>query len=217
MTKSFLLLFICCLSISKIFSQYETYSKWENNNLRGDLMKFYPDHRFMLTHDESCYAYSSGAGFYQISNDTVFLDFFKLIPSQSEIVKLKNNGIFVNISVEVFSLKDSTPINNATVFAKVTSKEIYDIQGKVDSKGTRKFNLPIGTMIEYLRVYAHDYIDFDEYIVEKFETDYLIKIYLSGDPLTDLKYSGPIDRREIAIKKGKKKIIYNGIKYKNEN
>ena len=202
------------LTINSIFCQSEVYVHWDKGGYSGDLIEFYSGNRFRLIHDESCYNYCTGAGFYKLSNDSIFLDFFQIISSESEIIKLENKGISKNISIQVLSLQDSTAINSATVFARETTRDLFDFKEKVDCNGTLKITVPTGLSIDYLRVYDDNFIDLEIYDLEQFDTDFLIKIYLSRDPLTDLKYIGPTDRREVAIKKGRRKIIYNGVTYK---
>jgi hypothetical protein len=216
MNKFLIIIAILALSV-EVSGQTETYISKNNDGYSSDWIKFFDNGRFELVHDEQCFAYINGAGVFKAKNDSIQLSFFKLMDSKKEVIEKENTDKKVDVTVHVFSLQDSSIINTATVFARDTTRQKYDLTETVDSNGMKIFTIPEGKTIKYIRVYADNYIDCEIVFEEKYDSDYSVKIYLSEDPLQKRDYKGLTDNKEVLIRKGKNKIVYRGMTYKKQN
>jgi len=180
----------------------------------SDWIEFFDNGRFKFVHDEQCYAYINGAGIFKSKNDSIQLEFFKVLNSTGEVTELQNSDKRVDITIRVYSLQDSNAIQTATVFARDTSRQEFEFIEKVDSNGSKFFPIPEGKTIKYLRVYADNYIDYEIAFMETYSKDYSIVIYLSEDPLQKSDYNGTTHGKEVILWKGKNKIVYKGKIYK---
>ena len=216
MNKFLIIIAILALSV-EVSGQTETYISKNNDGYSSDWIKFFDNGRFELVHDEQCYAYINGAGVFKAKNDSIQLSFFKLMDSKKEVIEKENTDKKVDVTVHVFSLQDSSIINTATVFARDTTRQKYDLTETVDSNGMKIFTIPEGKTIKYIRVYADNYVDCEIVFEEKYDSDYSVKIYLSEDPLQKRDYKGLTDNKEVLIRKGKNKIVYRGMTYKKQN
>lgn len=196
-------------------AQTERFVVKNEDGYSSDWIVFFENGRFELVHDEECYAYVDGAGVYRTGNDFIYLDFFKLPHSKQEVTENINLDYTVNdVSVQVFSMKDSSVVTSATVFARGVSRQVFDFNEKVDSNGMISFSFPKRKCIRYMRVFADNYIDCEIEFEEKYNTGYSIKIYLSEDPLMFREYIGETYKSEKLTKKGRNELIYNGKTYK---
>jgi hypothetical protein len=216
MNKFLIIIAILALSV-EVSGQTETYISKNNDGYSSDWIKFFDNGRFELVHDEQCYAYINGAGVFKAKNDSIQLSFFKLMDSKKEVIEKENTDKKVDVTVHVFSLQDSSIINTATVFARDTTRQKYDLTETVDSNGMKIFTIPEGKTIKYIRVYADNYVDCEIVFEEKYDSDYSVKIYLSEDPLQKRDYKGLTDNKGVLIRKGKNKIVYRGMTYKKQN
>jgi hypothetical protein len=216
MNKFLIIIAILALSV-EVSGQTETYISKNNDGYSSDWIKFFDNGRFELVHDEQCFAYINGAGVFKAKNDSIQLSFFKLMDSKKEVIEKENTDKKVDVTVHVFSLQDSSIINTATVFARDTTRQKYDLTETVDSNGMKIFTIPEGKTIKYIRVYADNYVDCEIVFEEKYDSDYSVKIYLSEDPLQKRDYKGLTDNKEVLIRKGKNKIVYRGMTYKKQN
>lgn len=214
MNKIYLIIIASLTFSIQVSGQIESYACWNNDGYSSDWIKFFENGRFNLVHDEQCYAYTHGAGVFKVSGDSIQIEFFKPMRSESQVVKNENTDKKVDVNIYVYSLQDSSVINSATVFARETTRQKFDLTEKVDSNGTKTFSLPKGRTVKYLRVYADNYIDCEIVFDEKNESDYSIKIYLSEDPFLKSDYKGVTYKKEVMIRKGKNQIVYNGRIYK---
>ena len=216
MNKFLIIIAILALSV-EVSGQTETYISKNNDGYSSDWIKFFDNGRFELVHDEQCYAYINGAGVFKAKNDSIQLSFFKLMDSKKEVIEKENTDKKVDVTVHVFSLQDSSIINTATVFARDTTRQKYDLTETVDSNGMKIFTIPEGKTIKYIRVYADNYVDCEIVFEEKYDSDYSVKIYLREDPLQKRDYKGLTDNKGVLIRKGKNKIVYRGMTYKKQN
>ena len=216
MNKFLIIIAILALSV-EVSGQTETYISKNNDGYSSDWIKFFDNGRFELVHDEQCYGYINGAGVFKAKNDSIQLSFFKLMDYKKEVIEKENTDKKVDVTVHVFSLQDSSIINTATVFARDTTRQKYDLTETVDSNGMKIFTIPEGKTIKYIRVYADNYVDCEIVFEEKYDSDYSVKIYLSEDPLQKRDYKGLTDNKEVLIRKGKNKIVYRGMTYKKQN
>ena len=214
MNKIYLIIIASLTFSIQVSGQIESYVFWNNDGYSSDWIKFFENGRFELHHDEQCYAYTTRTGVYKVSNDSIQIEYFKLMRSESELVKVENNDNKIDVTIYVYSLKDSSLINSASMFARDTTRQKFDLIEKVDSNGTKTFSLPKGRTVKYLRVYADNYVDCEIVFEENFLSDYTIKIYLSEDPLLKSDYNGESHNKEVMIRKGKNQIFYNGRMYK---
>lgn len=213
--KIFYISLIVSLPFSfEAIAQSERYVCRNDDGYSSDWIELFDNGRFELIHDEQCYAYSNGAGVYKVSIGSIQLEFFKSFDSKKEVTEIVSADRKVDVTIQVFSLQDSSIIRTATVFARDTTRQKFDLKQPVDSNGVKKFSIPKGKTIKYLRVSANQYIDCVLTFDERYDTDYTIKIFLSEDPLQKVDYDGITSRSGKMVRKGKNKILYNGRTYK---
>lgn len=170
--------------------------------------------RYEFIKDEICYSYIDESGVYKVLGDTIQLNYFEFLKSEKEILTVKNSDEKIDVSVQVFSIKDSSMISDATVFARDTTSQRFEMNESVNSNGELTFSIPKGNTIKFMHVFAEGYRDCSLTFSEKYDFDYRIKIYLGENPNHNIDYVGPTNKGEYILKKGKNKIIFFDSVYK---
>lgn len=214
MSKNVLLIFIAFIFSFEVIGQVESYVKYNNDGYSSEWIYFYENGRFEIVQDEQCYRYVKYAGLYKFQDDSIQIDFFKTILSNSEVIKSQSTDQNIDFIIHVFSLQDSTAITSATVFVSDNFRKIHDFNNQVDSSGTITISLPIEKAAKYLSVYADNYVNFELVLNDEINQDYKIRIYLSEDPLLNRYYKGETYNTDFMIRKGKKHITYDGSLYR---
>ncbi len=209
MNKYFFLGIICFLSIISLKAQTGKYVYKDTTTGRiWGWIELFDSGRFEIVHSNTCHGNTcANAGMYEVIEDSVLLKFFQIFPSQKEVIEKKSLDKKVHVSIQIFCLQDSSIVSSATVFARDSLGGKFDLEEKLDSNGMKSFAIPKGKTIRYVRVRAPKYIDCEISFPEKYGTDFLIKIYLSKNPLTDRAYSGPIETQGCVYTNGTNEIL----------
>lgn len=220
MCKFYLFLFLSLFLSNEISAQFVEYvlKKQNAEYFHSETIRFYDSGRFELIQDHTCYDIIMGVGVFDDTDaDSIKLKFFELTESRSEIAIQGSYFVKLDIEVSVYSLKDSSIINSAKVFAsdnsyykKQEKNKAFYLDEKVDSTGKLTFSVPEGKKITQISASANMY----KYCTLRFEEKYngkcFVKFYLSEDWMEKKDYEVKVVKEETMHRKGNDEILYKG-------